>query len=199
MPNQSLKASSDCFELVKFFEGCKLTAYKDSAGIWTIGIGSATTGGFPVKPGMTIDMATAEKWFLQELSKVEAQIKAEVKVQLKQSQFDALCSFVYNLGIGSLKASTLLKLLNASAAPSSVAGEFPKWNKARVNGVLTELSGLTKRRRAEALLFLGEDWRTDEHKRAGVPAPKHLATEPAVIAENAGCPVKKFLREMKIT
>ena len=82
------------------------------------------------------------------------QIKQLVKVPINQNQLDALTSFSYNLGIGALKSSTLLKLLNSGADKYTVANQFLRWNKALIDGQYIEVLGLTRRREAERVLFL---------------------------------------------
>lgn len=144
-----MKPSEKAEELIEQFEGCKLDAYQDQAGVWTIGIGH-TKG---VTPGMKITGETAGLLLLEDLDVSVDAINAAVKVPLNQNQFDALCSFVFNLGAGSLRSSTLLKLINSSRFDLA-AEEFPKWNKIRINGVLTPSEGLLRRRLAEKDLLL---------------------------------------------
>ncbi|TNC10833.1 lysozyme [Methylobacterium terricola] len=131
-------------DLIKSFEGLKLTAYKCPAGVWTIGWG--TTLG--VTKGMTITLAQAEDLFSRDLVKFEKAVEKNVTVPLNENQFAALVSFAYNLGEGNLKSSTLLKKVNAGDFKAAAA-EFPKWNKA--GGKV--LAGLTRRRADEAKLF----------------------------------------------
>ena len=88
------------------------------------------------------------------MGSVIADIKKVVKVPINQNQLDSLTSFTYNLGIGALKSSTLLKLLNAGTDKATVANQFQYWNKATINGRLTVMNGLTARRTAEAALFV---------------------------------------------
>jgi len=130
--------------LIKSFEGCKLTAYLCPANVWTIGWGR-TTG---VKRGQTITQAQADRWLEEEYDAFERQVRASVRVPLTENQLGALVSFAYNVGIGALRSSTLLRLLNAGDY-AGAAGQFARWNKAggRV------LRGLTIRRTAEAALF----------------------------------------------
>lgn len=130
--------------LVKTFEGCKLSAYLCPANIPTIGYGR-TRG---VKLGQTITQAQADAWLVEEYDEFEAGVRKLVKVPLTANQLGALTSFAYNLGLGNLKSSTLLKLLNARDYDGAAA-QFARWNKAagRV------LAGLTKRRAAEVALF----------------------------------------------
>lgn len=143
----SKTTSSNGIKLIKQFEGCKLTAYKCPAGVWTIGYGH-TAG---VKSGQKITQAQADTYLKSDLKKFENAVNSCVKVSINQYQFDALVSFTYNCGAGALKTSTLLKKLNKKDY-AGAAKEFAKWNKA--NGKV--LDGLTKRRAAEAQLFLKE-------------------------------------------
>ena len=131
-------------EILKYFEGCKLTAYQDSVGVWTIGDGH-TKG---VYDGMTITQDQAEQMLLSELEEYEGYIKDMVTVPLTQNQFDALVVWVYNLGPTNFRNSTLLKELNAGNY-NAAGQEITRWNKA--GGKV--LAGLVKRREAEAQLF----------------------------------------------
>lgn len=141
----ALKTSKNGLKLIKEFEGCVLTAYKCPAGVWTIGYGH--TGG--VKEGQKISKTKAEELLKLDLKVYENYVNNYVKVKLNQNQFDALVSFTYNCGPGSLKTSTLLKKLNQGDYRGA-ANELPRWNKA--NGQV--LAGLTRRRKAEKELFL---------------------------------------------
>ena len=131
-------------KLLKFFEGCKLTAYQDSVGVWTIGYGH-TKG---VYDGMTITQEEAEQMLLTELEEYEGYVEKYVTVPLTQNQFDALVCWVYNLGPTNFKNSTLLKELN-SGNYTAAGKEITRWNKA--GGKV--LAGLVRRREAEAQLF----------------------------------------------
>ena len=133
-------------DLIKFFEGIELNAYKCAAGVWTIGYGH-TKG---VKEGDSISEEQANEMLAEELKEYENYINTLVTVELNQDQFDAMVSWVYNLGGGNLKASTLLKVLNAGDY-DGVPAQMMRWNKA--GGKVLE--GLTKRRQAEADLFSG--------------------------------------------
>ncbi|MBE9180927.1 lysozyme [Oculatella sp. LEGE 06141] len=132
-------------ELLKSFEGLRLTAYRDAVGVWTIGYGT-TTG---VRPGMRITQSQAEALLRQDLLRFETAVNNLVKVPLTDNQFSALVSFTYNVGERALGTSTLLRLLNQGNYRGA-ANEFLRWNKAggRV------LAGLTRRRNAERTLFL---------------------------------------------
>lgn len=139
-----MKTSQNGINLIKQFEGCRLTAYKCPAGVWTIGYGH-TSG---VKNGMTITQTKAEEYLKSDLVIYEKGVENAVKVTLNQNQFDALVSFSYNCGLGALRSSTLLKKLNAGDY-TGASNEFPRWNKS--NGRVLE--GLKRRRTAEKALF----------------------------------------------
>lgn len=142
-------------ELLKDFEGVRLKAYQDTAGVWTIGWGSTRhADGTPVKKGDTLaSIAAANTLFTITMSRFAAEVKRLVKVPLTQNQFDALVSFNFNTG--ALASSTLLKLLNKSDF-AGAANEFPKWNKITDPKTKAKIvSGtLVKRRAAERKLFL---------------------------------------------
>ncbi|HDT2136503.1 TPA: lysozyme [Enterobacter roggenkampii] len=145
-----MQTSDKGIALIKEFEGCKLTAYQDSVGVWTIGYGwTQPVDGKPIRAGMTINQETAERLLKTGLVSYESDVSRLVKVGLTQGQFDALVSFTYNLGARSLSTSTLLRKLNAGDY-AGAADEFLHWNKA--GGKV--LNGLTRRREAERALFL---------------------------------------------
>lgn len=139
-----MKIGNKGLEMIKHFEGLELNAYKCAAGVWTIGYGH-TKG---VQEGMVISEETANEMLVEELKEYENYINTLVTVELNQNQFDAMVSWVYNLGSSNLQASTLLKVLNAGNY-EGVPEQIMRWNKAggRV------LEGLTRRRQAEADLF----------------------------------------------
>lgn len=142
-----MKTSSTGYEIIKLFEGGRYTAYVCPAGVLTIGFGHT---GPDVVPGMKITPLEADSLLKKDVVKFEKAINDSVKISLSQNQFDALVSFVFNVGIGAFKDSTLLKRLNNKENPNTViAEELPRWNKA--NGAV--LSGLTRRRLAEIDLF----------------------------------------------
>ncbi|WP_314140065.1 lysozyme [Buttiauxella noackiae] len=145
-----MQISNNGINLIKQFEGCKLTAYQDSVGVWTIGYGwTRPVDGIPVRVGMIIKQEVAERLLKTGLVSYESDVSRLVKVSLTQGQFDALVSFTYNLGARSLSTSTLLRKLNAGDY-AGAADEFTRWNKAGGK----ELAGLTRRREAEKSLFL---------------------------------------------
>lgn len=146
----SRKTATRGIELIKEFEGCRLTAYKCPAGVWTIGFGhTGTVDGKKIGSGMTITAAKATELLRGDLAKFEAAVNSYVTAPITQNMFDALVSFAYNCGAGALKGSTLLRKLNAKDYDEAAA-EFPKWNKA--GGKV--LNGLVRRRERERQLFL---------------------------------------------
>ncbi|MGN7124375.1 lysozyme [Methylorubrum thiocyanatum] len=144
-----MRTSTTGQRLIAEFEGCKLTAYKCPAGIWTIGVGHTSAAGKPVvKSGMRITQAEADDILARDLVRFENAVARVVEVPLNQNQFDALVSFAFNLGEGALASSTLLKKLNAGDY-TGAADQFARWNKVGPK----VLAGLTRRRAAEADLF----------------------------------------------
>lgn len=139
-----MKISEQGSQLIKHFEGFRNKAYQDIVGVWTIGYG-CTHG---VKAGMTIIQEQGEAMLMRELDQFERAVDRLVIVDLNQNQFDALVSFAYNLGVGILQTSTLLKRLNAGDY-AAVPAQMLRWNKAGGK----EVSGLTRRREAEGVLF----------------------------------------------
>ncbi|MGL5950289.1 MAG: lysozyme [Cetobacterium sp.] len=140
-----MRTSSVGINLIKKFEGLKLTAYRCPAGVPTIGYGTTSN----VKLGTTITEEKAEDLLKKDLVRFETAVKTVVRVKLNQNQFDALVSFSYNVGTGALQSSTLLKKLNQGDYKGA-SEEFQKWN--RAGGKV--LNGLIKRREAEKELFL---------------------------------------------
>lgn len=142
-----MRISDNGIHFIKEHEGLRLRAYKDTAGVWTIGYGHTRN----VKKGDVIDQNTATLYLLQDLRYAEDSINNLVKVPLTQNQYDALVSFQFNTG--RLGQSTLLKLLNKKQYISA-AGQFEKWNKEHRDGRLVANKGLTIRRDDERRLFL---------------------------------------------
>jgi len=147
--------SQSGLDIIKKFEGLHrlgqdglVRAYRCPAGRWTIGYGH-TKG---VRSGQKITPEQAEQFLQEDVQWCEDAVKRHVHVPLSQLQFDALVSFVFNLGEGNFASSTLLKVLNRGEY-SDVPEQLARWNKARVDGVLKPLRGLTRRRSAEAALF----------------------------------------------
>ena len=137
--------SENGLKLTEQFEGCRLEAYLDQAGIPTIGYGHI--GG--VRMGDKCTQQQAEKWLLEEVKNAEDAVNDLVQVPLTQNQFDALVDFVYNLGAGNFEKSTLLRRLNKGDYQGA-AEQFGVWN--RAGGFVR--NGLTRRRMVEKELFL---------------------------------------------
>ena len=149
-----MKPSQKAVDLIKQFEGFRKDAYICPAGVPTIGYGATTWGnGQKVKLGEIVSMTIAEKLLTVDLEK---RSKSLAGLKINQNQFDALISFVYNLGIGAFRGSTLFRKVQQNPDDPTIRAEFMKWNKARVGGKLVELRGLTRRRDAEANLYYAE-------------------------------------------
>lgn len=137
-------------EMIKSFEGLKLTPYLCSAGVPTIGYGATfyeTNVRVTMKdPAITVQRA--EQLLANTLKGFEQRVLSLLTITINQNQFDAIVSFAYNLGTGNLQKSTLLKLINEGNF-GAASKEFIKWNKA--GGKV--LAGLTRRRKAEEELF----------------------------------------------
>lgn len=140
-----MKASSQVINKIKEFEGLRLSAYRCKSGVLTIGYGH-TTG---VKVGQRCRKSDAEKFLQSDISSVERQISAVVTSDLTQNKFDALVSFVFNIGIGKFSTSTLLKKLNANPDDKTIPDEFRRW----VHSDGEVVDGLVKRREWEAKLY----------------------------------------------
>jgi GH24 family phage-related lysozyme (muramidase) len=134
-------------DLLREFEGLRLTAYQDAVGIWTIGFGHTKT----VRPGMRISIEQAEALLREDLAGFERCVERAVDARLNQCEFDALVSWAFNVGCGAVAKSTLVRKLNAGDR-NGAADELLRWNKAGGKS----LAGLSRRRRAERKLFLGE-------------------------------------------
>jgi lysozyme len=147
-----MKTSDDGRRAIMQREGVKLRAYRDSVGIPTIGVGHTSAAGPPeVRIGMLdISRHEAEAILTRDLAKFEGAITQHVIVPLEQHEFDALVSFVFNVGEGAFAKSTLLKKLNAGDRKGA-ADQFLVWTKA---GGKT-LKGLVTRRNSERAQFLG--------------------------------------------
>lgn len=136
------------FALTKDAEGCKLVAYKDATGVWTIGYGHT---GIDVHEGLVWTQAEADAALVKDVQSSVSSVQRLVLVSLNQNQFDALVDFTFNLGSSRLKNSTLLILVNKGDFQNA-ALEFEKWRLPLVNG--KPLPGILKRREAEKALFI---------------------------------------------
>lgn len=152
---KSLSVSNNFLKLVKNAEGLSLTPYLCPAKVPTIGYGTTI---YPDNTKVTlkdkpITKELAHNYLMNDVIPALKLIEKLVKPELSQNQIDALVDFIYNVGPGNFKASTLLKKINANVNDETIADEFKKWNKATVNGVKKILVGLTDRRKAEADLW----------------------------------------------
>ena len=146
-----MKASNNAVKLIAQFEGFESKPYICSGGVVTIGYGTTI---YPsgVKVNMNDSAITkqqAEEYLLNDINKFSNGVDLLVRSNINQNQFDALVSFAYNVGLGNLSNSTLLKLINVDPNNSLIKNEFIKWNKAKGK----VLAGLTRRRNAEANLY----------------------------------------------
>jgi lysozyme len=139
-----MKTSQEGIDLIKGFEGHSAKAYRCPSGVLTIGYG--TTEG--VTSGQLVSKYQAEQLLIEHLSKDEDRLSA-LCLPITQNQFDALMSFIYNLGITAFIMSGLRKAIERNADVTIIEAEFMKW----VNGGGRVLPGLVKRRRAEYELF----------------------------------------------
>ena len=155
MPTQAQAASPAAYALIREFEGLRTECYLCPAGIATIGYGHT---GPEVETGMrSISLKEADDMLQADVRRCTKQVAELVRVPINQNQFDALVSFVFNLGAASPKSSTLLRILNSGQNPRSAATEFLRWVQAKnpKTGKSEVLPGLVRRREAEKALFLG--------------------------------------------
>ena len=143
-----MKTSHKGIALIKEFEGLRLKAYKCPGGVWTIGYGH-TAG---VKPGMVITETQAEEYLMADLIAFEKYLN-DLRLAINQNQFNALISFIYNVGTGNFSSSTMLRKVKANPLDNSIMDEFLRWvySKGRV------LPGLQRRRLAEMKLYFSND------------------------------------------
>lgn len=145
-----MQISQSGIEFIKQFEGLRLDAYQDEAGVWTVGYG---TTGPNIGPKTSISLDEANRLFKSSLAFFEKAVAEGVTVPLNQNEFDALVSFTYNVGASAFYKSTLRRLLNNNNSRSIVASEFLRWTKVG-DGKVSE--GLKRRREAEKQLFLSK-------------------------------------------
>jgi lysozyme len=147
-----MKTSSKGLHMIKNEEGWRDKVYLDAVGKATIGYGHLIKKGENFSKPITKD--EGEKILINDLKIAENAVKSLVKVKLNQNQFDALVSFIFNVGSGALIGTTSLKVLN-SGNYKSFADRLLLWDKGVINGKLTPILGLTRRRQRERALFLG--------------------------------------------
>ena len=142
-----MKASVYAYELIKQFEGLRLKAYLCPAGIWTIGYGH-TSG---VSPNSFITIQEADEYLHRDVATIEMQLN-KLNLILRQCQWDAIISFVFNVGIGNFESSTLLAKIRINPEDNSIIDEFLRWVYA--NGKV--MRGLQKRRLTEMKLYFSD-------------------------------------------
>jgi len=185
MQRQQMNISDRGLDLIKEFEGYLrptkdggCIAYRCPAGVWSLGWG-CTKG---IKPGMTWTRQQATEGLRREIAECEAAVTRLATVPINQHQFDALVSFAYNCGIGALGKSTILRRLNKGHYDAA-ADALMMWDKARVNGRMTVLRGLTRRRAAEKALFLTP---IEEAEPEPMPQAVEPPATPIVTPTNVG-------------
>ena len=143
-----MKISQKGIDLIKKFEGCKLYAYRDSVGVATIGYGHIKG----VKMGMSITQQQAETFLKDDIKPIETFLNG-MGINYTQGQFDALTSWIFNLGQGNFKSSTMYKYIVARKSDLEITDQMVKWH----NAGGKPLIGLMKRRCSEANMFLGKE------------------------------------------
>ena len=143
-----MNTSEKGINLIKGYEQCRLYAYRDSVGVLTIGWGHIKN----VYAGQAITQQQADEFLKQDLAVVEKVIN-DTGLKLSQNQFDALVSWIYNLGAGALYKSTMYKYLKEGRNEIDVTDQLVKWHNAGGKPLL----GLKRRRVSEANMFLGRE------------------------------------------
>ena len=139
-----MKTSNKGIDLIKKYEGLRLDAYLDAVGVWTIGYGHTLN----VKSTDVITLDEAEYFLRQDVEFAEKEVNKH-NLNINQNQFDALVSFVFNLGVGNFARSTLLRKIKSNPNDPTIRKEFERWIYA--GGKV--LNGLVRRRREEAELY----------------------------------------------
>ena len=149
--------NDEALDLIREFEGCKLTTYYDVAGVPTIGYGH--TG--PAVRNKRITQEEAEDLLAADVNRTASGVLRYTSVPLTMNQLGALTSWAYNVGLGAYRNSTLRKVLNKGRY-DQVPTEMMRWTKARDprTGVLVTINGLVRRRNAEAKLWSTPDGST---------------------------------------
>ena len=174
------RINDEGLKLIKQWEGLKTEAYKDVAGIWTIGYGHTSSAGSPqVKAGMKISEQEAEAILKRDLSKFESRVDSLVKVPLTDNQFAVLVSFDFNTG--KLHSSTLLKKLNKGDY-EAVPKELMKW----VNAGGKKVKGLVNRRAAECGLWAKGEFVSSNYVEAKPEEKKTVQSKEVQGASLAG-------------
>jgi lysozyme len=144
-----MRTTQNGIDIIKKWEGLRLESYLCPADVWTIGYGHT---GKSINKGLKITEVEAEALLKLDLLKFETYL-SNLPIKINQNQFDALISLVFNIGQGNFGKSTLLKKIMVNSNDPAIEQQFYRWNKAKVNGILTSLPGLTSRRTEEAELY----------------------------------------------
>lgn len=139
------KTSEEALKAIRNFEGISLIAYKCPAGVWTIGVGH-TKG---VKKGQKISMDTAMQYLKEDIAPIETYLN-NLNICTSQCKFDALVDFIFNLGVGNFKSSTLFKKIRNKASDEEICAQFMRW----VYAGGKKLKGLVNRREWECQMWV---------------------------------------------
>lgn len=165
-----MRTSKKGIQVIKEFEGCRLKAYADIVGVWTIGYGFTKD----VKPGDVMTQAECEERLLEELRSYEQAVHEATGGKYTQNQFDAMVSLAWNIGIGGVRKSSVVKAHNRGDYQAA-ARAFGLWNKAGGK----EVAGLTRRRSAESVLYL-----TPAPYQANLEMPQQVDEEKPMISSS---------------
>lgn len=191
-PNLPWPIPREAVALIAESEGLSLKAYRCPANVWSIGWGE-TQG---VKPGDTCTKEQADRWLLEDLQERTGAVVAMCTIDPTPAELGAMVSLAYNVGLQAFKGSTVLRQHNAGNRQAA-ARAFGLWNKARVNGALTELPGLTARRARESAMYLVGDEQPQAMPQA-VEAESKVSASPIARsgAVAAGAGVLEGLRQL---
>lgn len=153
-----MKPSKNFFNLIVEFEGLRLKAYKDSIGLFTIGAGTTIyPDGRKVRVGDVITEEQAYEYLEHDVRTRAEFLNRMISFPVTQNQYDAMMSLIYNIGIGAFANSSVWGKIKYCPIDPTIKDSWMRWNKARVNGQLKELLGLTRRRRKEVELYFKID------------------------------------------
>ena len=124
-----MKTSQDGLKQLADREGMRTKAYRDTRGIWTIGIGHTSAAGPPdVHEGLELSEQEVLDLFARDIKQYEDAVNRAIKIPLKQNQFDALVSICYNIGVGGFTKSSMVRDINAGADGDTIDADIMKWN-----------------------------------------------------------------------
>jgi lysozyme len=146
-----MEASDLAYQMIKHHEKLRLVGYLCPKGVWTIGYGSTRRVIGPER----ISSSQAREWLNEDVGQVELQLKLMLLRDVKQHEFDALVSWIFNVGPAAARKSTLIRKLNLGHPRKEVAAELLRWNMITLpDGAKKSLKGLTARRESERQLYL---------------------------------------------